>query len=56
MNELMKNLKNLVKNEDGQTMAEYGIILFVIALVAIVGATLLGTDLRDLFNNVAGAI
>lgn len=52
----MKNIKTLVKRQDGQTMAEYGIILFVIALVAIVGATLLGTDLDALFKNVAGRI
>jgi len=52
----MKNLKNLVKNEDGQTMAEYGIILFVIALVAIVGATVLGADISALFSDVAGRI
>lgn len=52
----MKNIKNLVKNEDGQTMAEYGIILFVIALVAIVGATLLGGNISALFTDVAGRI
>ena len=52
----MKNIKTLVTRQDGQTMAEYGIILFVIALVAIVGATVLGADISALFSDVASRI
>jgi pilus assembly protein Flp/PilA len=41
-------------NEDGATAIEYGLIAGLIA-VAIVGAvTLVGTNLRGVFNTVAG--
>jgi len=37
-------------------MVEYGLLVALIALVAIVGVTLLGTNLNSLFNNVAGSV
>jgi Flp pilus assembly pilin Flp len=39
--------------EEGQTMAEYGIILVVIAVVAIVGATALGLRVNTVLNNLS---
>lgn len=36
--------------EEGQTMAEYGIILALIAAVAIVAVTLLGTKVDGAFD------
>ena len=36
--------------EDGQTMAEYGILVAVIALIAIVGATVFGGHLSTFFS------
>ena len=40
-----------LRREEGQTMAEYGILIGVIAIVVVVAALLLGTKITDLFNN-----
>jgi pilus assembly protein Flp/PilA len=52
----MKKLINFFKDEEGATMVEYGLLVALIALVAAVGATLLGTNLSGLFSNVAGQL
>jgi len=49
-------LQSLTRNEEGQTMAEYGIILAVVALVAIAGFIVLGTGLDGFINGVAGKL
>ena len=40
--------------EEGQTMAEYGLLIAFIAIVALIGVTLVGTGLQDFFTNLAG--
>lgn len=57
----MNTLQNLLvriqlDREEGQTMAEYGLLVAFIALVALVGVTLLGGNLKTFFNNVAGKL
>jgi Flp pilus assembly pilin Flp len=42
-----------VSLERGQTMAEYAILLGVIALVVVVVATLLGSSISSVFSSVA---
>jgi pilus assembly protein Flp/PilA len=42
--------------EKGATAVEYGLLVALIAMVIIVGVTLLGTNLNTLFTNVANAI
>jgi Flp pilus assembly pilin Flp len=42
-----------VRNEEGQTMAEYGILLGVIALVVVAVAILLGSSISTLFSSIA---
>jgi len=44
------------KKERGATMVEYGLLVALIALVAMVGAALLGVSLNDLFGGVATTI
>jgi pilus assembly protein Flp/PilA len=39
--------------EEGQTMAEYGILLGVIALVVVAVAVLLGSSISTLFSSVS---
>ena len=50
--------KNLLactmKDEQGQGMVEYGLIIALVAVVAIAGLALLGPKIKDLFNNIAG--
>jgi pilus assembly protein Flp/PilA len=40
-----------VRNERGQTMAEYGILIAVIAVVVVVAATLLGGSITGIFSS-----
>jgi pilus assembly protein Flp/PilA len=42
-----------VRREDGQTMAEYGILIAVIALIVIAAALLLGGSISSLFSSTA---
>jgi pilus assembly protein Flp/PilA len=46
-------LKKLVKEEEGQALTEYGLIIGLIAVVCIAAITLLGGKVRDLFTKVA---
>lgn len=43
-------------DEEGQTMAEYGILVAVIALIAIVGATAFGGQLSTFFSGLGGKL
>jgi len=47
-------VQSQLKREEGQTMAEYGILVAVIALIAIGGATIFGGQLKDFFTNLGG--
>ena len=46
----------LGRNEDGQDLAEYALLIALIALVVIGAVTLLGTNIQAVFNNIAGAL
>lgn len=53
----MSNLiKRFISNEEGVTAIEYALIAALVAVVIIGGATLLGTNLNTLFENLAGKI
>ena len=49
-------LKRFVREEEGATMVEYGLMVALIAVVCIVAIGALGGELRDLFNDVEGEI
>jgi pilus assembly protein Flp/PilA len=46
-------IKRFCRDEDGPTMVEYGLLVGLIGLVVAGGATLLGTDVSTMFNNIA---
>jgi pilus assembly protein Flp/PilA len=48
-------ISHLFRKEEGQTLSEYALILILIAIVAIVAVTLLGTQLAAMFTQVANA-
>lgn len=48
----MKDIISLMKDERGQGMAEYGLIIALVAIVVIVALTALGKRLRAKFNEV----
>jgi pilus assembly protein Flp/PilA len=45
-----------MKDEEGQGMVEYGLIIALVAVVAIVGLTLLGPQIRSLFQNISNQL
>jgi pilus assembly protein Flp/PilA len=45
-----------VRDESGATAIEYGLIAALISVVIIAAVTLVGTDLQNTFNSVAGAL
>lgn len=46
-------LKNLMKDQNGATAIEYGLIAALIAVAIIAAATTVGRKLGNTFNNVA---
>lgn len=50
----MTNFTKMLKNEDGATAIEYGLIAALIAVAAITALTSIGTNLNKTFTNVAG--
>ena len=58
----MLNLQNeLIRpanagTETGSAMVEYGLLIALVAVVAIVGLRLLGVDISNLFGSIAGAL
>jgi pilus assembly protein Flp/PilA len=46
----------LRRDEKGATAVEYGIMVALIAVVIIIAVTLLGDNLKTMFNNVAGSV
>jgi pilus assembly protein Flp/PilA len=53
---LNRVVKRLQHRERGATAVEYGLMVFLIALVIIIAVTTLGTNLSTLFSSVAAAI
>lgn len=53
LNRIVKRYRD---RELGATAVEYGLMVFLIALVIIVAVTALGTNLSTLFSSVADAI
>lgn len=53
---LVPILRRLSGREEGQTLAEYGLLLGFIAIVVILAATLLGTNISDIFSEIATSL
>lgn len=52
MTEYLKNLMLLKNDRRGVTAMEYGIIAALVAVVIIVGVSMVGTSLLATFNNI----
>jgi len=52
----MRNFIRLIKNEEGATAIEYGLIASLIAVVIIGVLTTLGTNLTTKFSTIAAAL
>ena len=45
-------IRNLLADEQGQTLTEYALILVLIAIAAIVAMNLLGGQIGNIFNSI----
>mgnify|MGYP003428608080 CR=1 FL=1 len=52
----MKAIMNFIREEEGVTAIEYGLIAALIAIVIVVGATNAGTALNALFTKIATCV
>jgi len=53
---MVKHIVRFMREEDGATAVEYGLMVALIAVVIITAVTLLGTNLSAKFQEVAVAI
>jgi len=49
-------LTSMIRDEEGATMVEYGLLVALIALVALGAVTTVGTKLSTLFTNVGTSL
>jgi pilus assembly protein Flp/PilA len=53
---MLRAITKFVRDEEGATAVEYGLLAALIAAVIIGAVTALGTTIRDTFTNIAGRI
>lgn len=53
---MVRHLKALVRDEEGASAVEYGLLVALIAAVIIVGVKTIGTNLSMKFTTVAGKV
>ncbi len=53
---MLTTLKSMMRDEEGATMVEYGLLVALIAMVALVAVTQLGKNLSTVFSTVAGSV
>jgi pilus assembly protein Flp/PilA len=46
----------MIRDEEGAAMVEYGLLVAFIAMIALAGVKLLGSNLNTLFSTVAGSV
>ena len=56
MKELLMLLTKLYRDEEGQDLAEYGLLVALIAIAVIGGVTAFGGDLTTFFTGLAGRL
>ena len=49
-------LRSLFRREEGQTMAEYALLLVLIAIIVIAALLLLGPQIATVYNNITTAL
>lgn len=53
---MLELLKRFVKEEDGASMVEYGLLAALVALVAIAALTTIGTRVGGVFESIRDAL
>jgi Flp pilus assembly pilin Flp len=52
----MQNLNMLVRDESGQDVVEYGLLIATIAIVVLIGVGIFGNNINAWFQSLAGRI
>ena len=52
----LSHLRWFVRDEEGQDLLEYALLIALIALVCVGAVALAGSSVSTVFNNIAGAI
>jgi pilus assembly protein Flp/PilA len=53
---MLSNLNAMIRDEEGASMVEYGLLVALIALVALGAVKTVGTNLSTLFTSVATSL
>jgi pilus assembly protein Flp/PilA len=53
---IMNFITGFMRNEEGQDLLEYALLIALIAIVSVVAVTSAGTKVKDVFTNIAAAI
>jgi pilus assembly protein Flp/PilA len=56
MSKLLNCLTSFVREEEGQDLLEYALLVALIALIAIGAVGAAGTSVNSIFNNIAGKL
>ncbi len=56
MDRLKFYVKSLVRDEEGQDLLEYALLVALIALVAVLAVTAAGGSVKTIFQNIADAL
>ena len=56
MSQLVAFVKSFGRNEEGQDLLEYALLVALIALVCVGAITLAGTNVNSIFGNIAAAL
>ena len=56
MQQLYLRVRNWLTREEGQDLAEYALLIGLIALVVLIAVTLLGENLSTLFSRIASEV
>jgi len=56
MTKLLSTAIKFGREEEGASLAEYGLLLALIAIVCMAGATLLGTKINSMFSTLSTTI
>lgn len=51
--QLISRIRTLTRNDEGQDLLEYALLVALIALVAVAAVTLTGTNVNSIFEQIA---
>jgi len=56
MQKLLTGLKNLIRRDEGANLAEYALLLFLVAVACVGMLTTLGTTIGGVFTSITGSL